>query len=55
MFETNILNYSKKNIIFIKNILNNIDNLKKDIYFQPEYSLLYENDNKKSFCFYFRD
>ncbi len=55
MFETNILNYSKKNIIFIKNILNNLDNLKKDIYFQPEYSLLYENDNKKSFCYYFKD
>ena len=28
---------------------------KKDIYFQPEYSLLYQNNYKKSLCFYFND
>ena len=50
-----ILNYTKDNIVLIREILDEFPTQKKDIYFQPEYSLLYQNNSKKSLCFYFNN
>ena len=50
-----ILHYTKDNIVLIREILDEFPTQKKDIYFQPEYSLLYQNNSKKSLCFYFNN
>lgn len=51
----NILSYDKDNIILIKKILSEFSSKNKDIYYEPEYNLLYQNNSKKSLCFFFND
>ena len=46
--------YSKKNIALINDILNKFPKKIFDIYFKPEYNLLYQNSDRKSSCFYFQ-
>ena len=47
--------YSKKNIALINDILNKFPKKIFDIYFKPEYNLLYQNSDRKSSCFYFQN
>lgn len=47
--------YSKENISLIKNFLSKFPDTINDIYFQPEYNLLYQNNKKQSAFFCFND
>ena len=47
--------YNKENVTIINNILSSFPKNLYDVYFKPEYSLLYKDLNSQPSCFYFQD